>query len=53
MVGGPNLRYVRDEPPLAQCTSTTSVTQFTTLLSSGVHVQSGFRERDRQSVCPA
>ena len=29
MTGGPNLRYVRVEPPLAQCTSTTAVTQFT------------------------
>ena len=44
MIGGPNLRYVRVEPPLAQCTSTTAVTQFTILLSSGVHVQSGLRD---------
>ena len=28
MIGGPNLQYVRVEPPLAQCTSTTAVTQF-------------------------
>ena len=47
MIGGPNLRYVQDEPPLAQCTidsTTTAVTQFTILLSSGVHVQSGLRD---------
>ena len=43
MIGGPNLRYVRVEPPIVQCTSTTAVTQFTILLSSGVHVQSGLR----------
>ena len=29
MIGGPNLRHVRIEPPLARCTSsTTAVTQF-------------------------
>ena len=28
----------------AVCTSTTAVTQFTFLLSSGVHVQSGLRD---------
>ena len=46
MIDGPNIRYVRVEPPLAQCTSTvnTAVTQFTILLSSGVHVQSGLRD---------
>ena len=44
MIGGPNLRYVRVEPHLAQCTSTTAVTQFTILFSSGVHVQSGLRD---------
>ena len=45
MIGGPNVRYVRVEPPSAQCTSTTTaVTQFTILSSSGVHVQSGLRE---------
>ena len=44
MIGGPNLRYVRVELSLAECTSTTSVTQFTILLSSGVHVQSGLRD---------
>ena len=43
MIGGPNLRYVRVEPPLAQCTSATVVTQSTALFSSGVHVQSGLR----------
>ena len=38
MIGGPNLRYVRDEPPLAPCTinSTTAVTQFTIILLSSV-----------------
>ena len=44
MIGGPNLRYVRVKPPLAQCTSAPVVTQSTTLLSSGVHVQSGLRD---------
>ena len=44
MIVGPNLRYVRVEPPLAQRTSTVAVTQFTILLSSGVHVQSGLRD---------
>ena len=39
MIGGPNLRYVRVEHPLAGCSSTTSVTRFSFLLSSGVHVQ--------------
>ena len=29
MIGGPNLRYVRAEPPLAQCTGATVVTQST------------------------
>ena len=43
MIGGPHLRYVRVEPPSAQCTSTIAVTQFSVLLSSGVHVQSGLR----------
>ena len=39
MIGGPNFRCVRVEPPFVQCTSTTPVTQFTIfLLSSGVHV---------------
>ena len=32
MIGGPYLRYVRVELPLAQCTSTTAVTQFTIVL---------------------
>ena len=44
MVGGPNLRYNRVEPPLLQCISTTAVTQFTILLSPGVHVQSALRD---------
>ena len=44
MIGGPNLRYVRVEPPLAQCTGTAAVTQFTILLYSGVHFQSGLRD---------
>ena len=44
MIGGPNLRYVRVEPPLAPCTGATAVTQFTILFSSGVHVQSGLRD---------
>ena len=44
MIGGPNLRYVRAEPPLAQCTGATVVTQSTILFSSGVHVQSGLRD---------
>ena len=44
MIGGPNLRYVRVEPPLAQCTSATVVTLSTILFSSGVHVQSGLRD---------
>ena len=44
MIGGPNLQYVRVEPPLAQCTSTTAATQFIILLSSGVHGQSGLRD---------
>ena len=44
MIGGPNLRYVRVEPPLAQCTSTTAVTQLTILSSSGVDVQSDVRD---------
>ena len=44
MIVGPKLRYVRVEPPLAQRTSTVAVTQFTILLSSGVHVQSDLRD---------
>ena len=44
MIGGPNLRYVRVEPPLAQCTGATVATQSTILFSSGVHVQSGLRD---------
>ena len=43
MIIGPNVRCVRVEPPSAQCTSTTAVTHFTILLSSGVHVQGGLR----------
>ena len=44
MIGGPNLRYVRVEPPLGQCTGATAVvTQSTILFSSGVHIQSGLR----------
>ena len=43
MIGGPNLRYVRVVPALAQCTGTTAVTLSTILLSSGVHDQSGLR----------
>ena len=35
MIGGPYLRYVRAELPLAQCTSTTAVTQFTTFVLFG------------------
>ena len=48
MIGGPNLRNVRVEPPLAQWTinSTAAVIQFTILLSSGVNVQSGLRDSD-------
>ena len=45
MISGPNLRYVRVEPPFVQYTrTTTAVTQFTILFSSGVHVQSGLRD---------
>ena len=45
MIGGPNLRYVRGEPPLAQCTGATAVTLFTLIVfSSGAHVQSGLRD---------
>ena len=44
MIGGPNLRYVRVEPPLAQCTGATVVAQSTIVLSSGVYVQSGLRD---------
>ena len=40
----PNVRYARVEPPLAQCTSATAVTQSTILFSSGVHVPSGLRD---------
>ena len=44
MLGGPNLQYVRVEPPLAQCTGATAIAQSTFLSSSGVHVQSGLRD---------
>ena len=43
MIGGPNLRYVRVEPPLARCTGATAVTQSPILFSPGLHVQSGLR----------
>ena len=35
MIGDPNLRYVRVEPPLAQCTSATVVTQPTIFVFFG------------------
>ena len=44
MIGGPNIRYVRVESPISQCTGATAVTLSTISFSSGVHVESGLRD---------